>query len=346
MISIIVPFYCTRKEYFDRCMISLLADKDANIEVLLVDDGSTDEYKRYFSEYTLDRRVRILYENHKGVSNARNVGIQEAKGEWLMFVDSDDYLETGYAAVLSNFIEDTDADIILFNGFGDRYGKIIKNKYFIQETLDYGKTVDRKCLVAGAGLSLGRTPDYYRCFYTLGAPYSKLINTSFLKQNGIKFDTNVKFAEDTLFSMNLFMKAEHIYYSDVYLYHYYMNEDSVTGKYRRGLSEEMEVFFSKARDFIEVNNLWEHLKESYYIRAFLEIQRCIRQEYCHKQNEDKNRYEKAKELIKQEPYHSGINSRYQYMRRWDSRLAAFMLKHGLIRSYVNTYNVLLWMRGK
>ena len=345
MISIIVPFYCTKKEYFDRCMTSLLADKNANIEVLIVDDGSPDEYKNYFLEYLSDGRVRVIFENHKGVSNARNVGVQEANGEWLMFVDSDDYLESGYASVLSGFTKDTDADIILFNGFGDRYNKIIKNKYFIQENCDYGETIERKTLVIGAGLSLGRTPEYYRCFFTLGAPYSKLIRSSFIKQNEIKFDTKVRFAEDTLFSMNLVLKAKHIYYYDVYLYHYFMNEDSVTGRYRRGLSEDMKVFFSEAWRIIEENNLREQLVESYYIRAFLETQRCIRQEYCHKQNKDKDRYLKARALTKHEPYRSGITAKSPYMRRLDSRIGAFMLKYGLIRSYVSVYKALIWMRG-
>ena len=87
MISIIVPHYCTKKEYFDRCMQSLLDDHDADIEVIVVDDGSPDLYLSNIAAFLGDGRVRVFYEEHKGVSNARNIGIREALGEWLMFVD-------------------------------------------------------------------------------------------------------------------------------------------------------------------------------------------------------------------------------------------------------------------
>lgn len=346
MISIVVPFYCTKKEYFDKCMMSLLKDKEADVEILIIDDGSPEEYQTIINSYVSDQRVKIFHENHKGVSNARNIGMINATGEWLMFVDSDDYLEDGYAKDLIALTEDTDADIIIFNGYGDRYGKSIKNKYFIKEHKDYGISVEDKCMVMGAGLALGRTPEYHRCFYTLGAPYSKLLKVDYIKRNDIKFDDDIKFAEDTLFSMNLIMKANHIYYSDLYLYHYYMNEESVTGKYRKGLAEDMDLFFQTAWQFIKENDLTSQLEESYYIRAFLESQRCLRQEFCHKKNNDKDWKLKAIHFINKEPYQSGIVSNYAYMKKRECRIASFLLRHGMISEYIRLYDFLTWMRKK
>lgn len=346
MISIIVPFYCTNKEYFDKCMTSLLADRDADIEVLVVDDGSPDEYKGYFSEYTADSRVRVFSEDHKGVSNARNVGIRESKGDWLMFVDSDDYLEKDYYKRLEPLTHNSDTDLFYFNGFADRNGLSVKNKFFVKENIDYAKSLEEKCKVMGSGLSLGRTPEYLRCFYTLGSPCSKLINTNFIRKNRIFFDPDVKFGEDTLFSLELILKADHIYYSDVYLYHYYMNTLSVTGKYREGLSDDVDFFFKKVSTFLDENGIRAELEESYHIRGFLEAQRCIRQEFYHKENPKsrKDRHKAAMSLIEREPYRTGLRARYPYMKTKASAVAAGLLRRGQFNAYMRMYDALAFVK--
>ena len=340
MISVIVPHYCTDKQAFSRCITSLLKDKDADVEVIIVDDGSPEEYLTEIQTYTSDSRVRILFEAHKGVSHARNVGIQEAKGDWLMFVDSDDYLENGYFKTLDHISNESDADIIFFNGYGVKKGETYRNQYFVTENVDYGSSIKNKCDVMGSGLSLGRTPKYYRCLYTLGSPCSKLIKTDFIKNHCILFDEDVRFAEDTLFSLNLIYNANHIYYADAYLYYYIFNDHSATGKYRQGLSKDMDVFFNKARDFIEKHSLNNYLDESYYIRAFLEAQRCIRQELFHKKNTNsqKEKQMAADWFLEQEPYHSALKMKYPYMQSLSCKIASTLLsakKYGL---YMKMYD--------
>lgn len=347
MISIIVPFYCTKRVYFERCMNSLLHDKDADVEVIIVDDGSPEEYRRVINRYTADRRVRVLYKDHLGVSAARNAGMDAARGKWLMFVDSDDYMEPDYAGKLQSIADRTDADFIFFNGYGDKCGHKIQNKYFVCENIDYGASVSLKCQVIGSGLSLGRTPEYYRCLYTLGSPYSKLIRRDFIIASNVRFDVNVKFAEDTLFSMNLILKADHIYYVNEYLYHYFMNEDSVTGRFRKGLSHDMNRFFKEAWRFMKENNLENMLKESFCIRAFLESQRCIRQEFCHKDNpESKARSDKkAVKFLSREPYKSALKADYPYLRKPECRAASYLLKRRMVREYMAAYGLLTWTKS-
>jgi len=346
MVSIVVPFYCTKKIYFDRCMKSLLSDRKADIEVIVIDDGSPLEYQKIIDCYTFDRRVKVFHENHCGVSKARNMGVQKANGDWLMFVDSDDYLETEYFDKLQRISANNNADFIFFNGFGDKFGKSIKNKFFLSENTDYGTSIERKCQVIGAGLSLGRTPSYCKCLYTLGSPYSKLINFEFLKSSRVRFEENVKFAEDTLFSMNLILKANHIYYADEYLYHYYINEDSVTGKYRKGLSDDMNVFFKAAWMFIRENHLEDMLREAFYIRAFLESQRCIRQEFCHKSNKESklSNEKKARKFLSKDPYKTALRADYSYLKRFECRIAVYLLKNGRVREYMAMYSILIRLK--
>jgi len=346
MISIIVPFYCTKKEYFDKCMTSLLSDRDADIEVLIVDDGSSEEYKSSLLGYTEDRRVRVFFENHCGVSNARNVGIRESKGEWLMFVDSDDYLEEGFYKILNSMTWNTDADFFFFNGYGDRYGYSIKNKFFLKEDVDYGDTLEKKCMVMSSGLSLGRTPQHLKCFYTLGSPCSKLINANYIRKKNIVFDSGVTFAEDTLFSLSLIMNAEHIYYVDCYLYHYFLNAQSVTGKFRQGLSNEVDAFFEKVFSFMNKNGIRDKLEESYYIRAFLEAQRCIRQEFFHKDNPKKGieKQREAREFLSKEPYNRALHADYPYLNEKACRIVSELYISGNFGVYMQMYGLMSKIR--
>ena len=92
-ISIIVPVYNTEK-YLRCCIDSILVQTFADFELLLINDGSTDSSGTICEEYALeDRRVRVFHKENGGVSSARNVGLDNARGEWITFVDSDDYIE-------------------------------------------------------------------------------------------------------------------------------------------------------------------------------------------------------------------------------------------------------------
>ena len=341
MISIIVPHYSTKKEFFEKCMQSLLCDPKADIEVLVVDDGSSEEFLKSLNIYTSDTRVRIIKESHLGVSHARNVGIEEAKGEWLMFVDSDDYLEEDYYSILNEAKENLDTDFILFNGYGIIGKNRVKNMYFLKEMKDYAENIKEKSNLMESALSLGQVPISMKCYFSLGSPCAKLINTKFLKSSKVRFCEGIRFAEDTLFSMNLILAASHIFYIDKYIYNYYMNEKSATGKYRIGLSNDMNAFFRAVDYFINENNLGKYLEEAYFVRAFYEVQRCIRQEFYHKDNDNhkESRYRDATRFIQSEPYRTAIEKKYPYMRTFKNRVISKILRYGCFDTYVMLYKI-------
>ena len=107
MVSVIVPIYNSEK-YLKRCVDSILSQTFSDFELLLVDDGSTDGSGSICDEYSVkDSRVRVFHKENGGVSSARNLGLDNARGEWITFVDSDDYLEESFLAELSVF-EDVD----------------------------------------------------------------------------------------------------------------------------------------------------------------------------------------------------------------------------------------------
>ena len=106
LISVIVPVYNIKKEYLERCIESICKQTYKNIEIILVDDGSTDGSGDVCEECALkDGRIRVFHKENGGSSSARNLGIQEAKGEYLGFIDSDDYIEPDMYELLADAIE-------------------------------------------------------------------------------------------------------------------------------------------------------------------------------------------------------------------------------------------------
>ena len=111
MISVIVPVYNV-EPYLRKCLDSILAQTYRDLEILVIDDGSTDGSGQICDEYKKDERVRIFHTENKGLSAARNLGLDNATGDWIGFVDSDDWIEPDMYEVLLRKAEDTGADVV------------------------------------------------------------------------------------------------------------------------------------------------------------------------------------------------------------------------------------------
>ena len=113
LISLVIPVYNVEK-YLDKCMESVLAQTYDNYEVILVDDGSTDNSGKMCDEYAeRDSRVTVYHQKNSGVSVARNVGIENAKGEFISFIDSDDWVDESYLEKLVNAQIKYNADLTI-----------------------------------------------------------------------------------------------------------------------------------------------------------------------------------------------------------------------------------------
>lgn len=210
MISIIVPVYNVEK-YLDRCIESIINQTYKNIEIILVDDGSTDKSGEICDNYAnLDTRIEVIHKVNGGVSSARNKGLDIANGEYIGFVDSDDYIHPKmYETLLSNLI-DYDADISMCNyikGIEDNYNfKKIKNNLEILNTLE-----QMNCLYNDkVGQILG-------C-------YLKLYKRELF--NSLRFKEN-KIFEDWLIVHQIHFKSNKMVYTSDALYYYRKREGSI-----------------------------------------------------------------------------------------------------------------------
>ena len=144
LISIVVPIYNMEK-YLDKCINSIINQTYKNIEIILVDDGSTDKSSKIINKYKkLDKRIKAYYKKNGGLSDARNYGIDKATGEYIGFIDSDDYIEKNMYETLYNNIIKYNADISVV-GFNVVYESTdIKNRVEYQEVTDKLEIYNRK----------------------------------------------------------------------------------------------------------------------------------------------------------------------------------------------------------
>ena len=212
LISIIVPVFNTEK-YLDKCIQSILGQTYSNIELLLIDDGSTDSSGAICDKYvTQDSRVRVFHKPNEGVSIARNWGLDNAKGEWITFVDSDDWIDTDmyekmYNAVMQNKADMVSCDLLMEH---KDYSRIFSynNKYD-----DHQLMYD--CLVP---ISV----EYF-------AMWNKLVSREVYDRGGIRASIGPNMWEDVelMTKIRYFSKSSCVINKPFYHYNR-MNESSIT----------------------------------------------------------------------------------------------------------------------
>ena len=223
-ISIIVPVYNT-EPYLPRCIDSILSQSFTDFELLLVDDGSTDGSGKICDAYAeKDSRIRVFHKENGGVSSARNLGLDEAKGDWVYFVDSDDELLPGGLATLGRSIQ-KDVDLII-GGYEQYDSHGVKVPSTIQTEFPLIRWSQQKTLLA---LFQGHSMYY---FY-LGYMWLFLFQNKIIQDNHLRFDTSILIKEDTLFVTKYLCRAMGAtIFNTTPVYKYKMREDSAMGTLR------------------------------------------------------------------------------------------------------------------
>lgn len=207
-VSIIVPVYNVEK-YLPRCIDSILAQTSTNFELILIDDGSTDKSGMICDEYAKkDNRIKVFHKENGGVSSARNIGLDNASGEWLAFIDPDDAVDKEYLSLPELCKADViEKSFIVY----DEKNNIIQH---IQVTNDF----------------INSQEDFFRAYVNKrnNALWNKIIRRS-ITQN-CHFDVNVKIGEDFLFFLSFITKVKSYKYVQTGTYLHYMRNTSAMGQ--------------------------------------------------------------------------------------------------------------------
>lgn len=239
LISVIVPIYKVEK-YLEECILSIVNQTYKNLEIILIDDGSPDKCGSMCNEYAKkDKRIKVIHKENKGISSARNLGIEMATGEYIFFVDSDDYLfKTSIEKLYKDIIE-YDADISIGG---------VQDSITIYNPPKVKKVVDKI-----DGLKLFFTEKIFKC-----TVWAKLYKRSLIENE--RFDEEKKLVEDFDFSYRILKKSSKTVintYERVYFYR--IREDSLMRqKYSKDFEKEIdfseEVLFDVEKSFPELKN--------------------------------------------------------------------------------------------
>lgn len=213
LISIIVPVYNTEK-YLTECMNALLNQTYENIEILLVDDGSKNACAKMCDSFASER-VKVFHQKNAGVSAARNKGIDEASGEYICFVDSDDVVDKNFCQYMMKALDTEKVDVAAckYDVFVETYSKevgFVGTKRILRNE-KWSNVLNGESSIEG---------------YLWNKIYSKKII------GDIRFDENLSMCEDQLFCFQVLNQTDDVVYVDAPLYHYRNNEAGVTKSLR------------------------------------------------------------------------------------------------------------------
>lgn len=241
-ISVIIPVYKSEK-YLPKCIESVLQQSFADFELILVDDGSPDTCPKICDEYAeKDSRIKVIHKENGGVSSARNVGLEIAKGEYITFIDSDDYVDENFFE--QAYIQTNNKDIQLFvsglvmeqwkNG-----AKTQMNCFSPKNDFTYGS----KQLLEAWGTDIP--------LICLCGPCCKLYKACIIREYNIKFNRSMDLGEDTWFNLDYIKHVEKTYVIQKCFYHYRReNAESLYTRFHKNIYEVNAMVYGKIRDLL------------------------------------------------------------------------------------------------
>ncbi|UTR10584.1 glycosyltransferase [Evansella sp. LMS18] len=257
-ISIIVPIYNV-EAYLSRCLDSLIAQTITDIEIIAVNDGSTDNCLDILKQYAKkDKRIKIINQENSGVSAARNAGIEITKGDYIGFVDPDDWVNKSMYEDMYRIATNNETDIVMCSYIRE-FGTHSKIKDFdMSDIVQYrGWEVKQKVLRRIVG-PLDNELGHPELLDAWGTVWSKLYKANIIKENCIVFtDLNVIGTnEDSLFNIQTVYYANSFIFINKPYYHYWRaNDSSVTTVYKKSLIDQWTNLFSIIENFLKENRL-------------------------------------------------------------------------------------------
>lgn len=254
-LSIIIPVYNTEK-YISRCLDTIICNQAMAFEIIIINDGSTDKSDRIIREYIAQHKKHniryINLDNNEGVGNARNIGLSVANGEYISFIDSDDWVDVDFHNVMIRQMDEQHADIAIcgvknelkqYNSYRYQYefSKVLNNTMALEilsKNVDYG--INISSIVC-----------------------NKIFRKELLINNHIQFPLN-SYNEDDYLTFISFLLAKRIIIVNNCYYHYYQREGSITHSYSKKHIDDLFSTFSLLKKDMEDRKLFIQHKSLYY----------------------------------------------------------------------------------
>lgn len=253
LISIIVPIFNV-EEYIEQCIESLIRQTYKNIQIILVDDGSTDGSGKICDRYqNFDNRIIVLHQQNKGLVRARKNGLNVATGDYIGFVDGDDYVEYNMYEKMLNYILTDNADVVHMGYIVDKLGKKIKNIQSEKKTLDEsGKKNLLRDLLTSKTLI---TPSIW----------SKLFKSDLIKECYNDVNDQSSYGEDLVCLISVILRECRIDLVDEALYHYRERENSISHQRSIEAYNKELVLCENVKELLQKKNLMDFFMYEYSV---------------------------------------------------------------------------------
>lgn len=257
-VSVVIPIYNVEK-FLNRCVDSVINQTINNVEIILVDDGSPDNSPQMCDEYKeSDERVKVIHKTNGGLASARNAGLKIASGEYIFFLDSDDWLELDGLEHLCNLADKYSVDFVRYRAIRSNWPGLPEHAPCMLEKPREltGGLYDKKRIEKEIYPKLLITPQL--TFGPILGVWGALYRHSFLKEHSLHFYEDVKFSEDVLFSANVVRCATKFFYDDnACVYHYFFNSNSISNSFRKGRWESCKNLIKRAYEDFEHDSSYD-----------------------------------------------------------------------------------------
>lgn len=353
--SIIIPVYKVRQDYLEMCVESIRNQSFCDLEIILVDDGSPDDCGVICDGYSkLDARIRVIHQKNQGVSAARNAGIEAAQGDWIMFVDADDWVADGSYEKLAAHVSNCNYDILMFRLAKAYDNRTVVPVYPFEPNRVYDTSIceDKEGIYRSAMRppKSGNSVVYYSV--------DKVIRREFLNTMKLRYPVGLSKSEDKVFFLQCFEKLRRLCFIDEVHYFYRINADSVCNRYSDSadidrlqlarlllpIADRMDKELGDLNDDKDCSILTNDCKRF----LFGIISDVFSLKFFHSDCPYSRRESKAmaKKFLETEPFCGCIQDvRYDQLSA-SAKLKKFLLQRGWVGAYNNIYKLMLRLRNK
>ena len=277
-ISIIIPFYNVDAALFQRCINSCLENDFNDFEIIVIDDGSEPSYIEKIAQMIKnDPRIKLISQTNRGTSGARNRGVQEAKGEYITFVDPDDFIDNTFLQDAWNIVCSMQSDLAIGYVATFMSEQDIKDLVIPEEIInDYSLNAIRQLRPKMICLD-----DYthHNQGYLSRGPVARLLKTSIARD--IPFVEGISIGEDVIWNLDILERCNKVSITNRIWYYYYTNPLSATHRIVPNIIEEYEKHFKELQLRVDFRKDQEYLA---YIRKVKEAMTAIRENWANYKN--------------------------------------------------------------